>query len=276
MNDSDIDISDIFIDGYVRLYRQRLDQPFTPDNIMNMDSGIKSVFRINAAVESAMRQEAEIAAAHPFAWNPEFGYVTARPDLCGTGLEISALFHLEGLHLIGDLDPALNALEGLRLSASGCCGDGLRNAAHMLRVTNIHHLGIDERSLAERVQRVFMDLVHQETNARIRLVEELPRVFEDSIARALAVLRSCRLLSELELLDIISPLRLAANLGLLDHFSRDEANEMMMKRIDIPMPSQDTYQDQKEKDRRDAILADRMNKRFRNVRLNARAKELFS
>lgn len=278
MSDSGIDIgvADIFFDGYVRLYRQQLDKPFTPDNILNIESDMKSLSGIQAAVECAMRSEAEIAAVHPFAWNPEFGYVTARPDFCGTGLEISALFHLEGLHLIGDLDPTLNALAGLRLDSSGCCGDGLRNAAHIIHVTNIHHLGADERSIAERVGRVLQDLVHQETNARIRLVEELPRVFEDSIARSIAVLRSCRLLSEVELLDIISPLCLAANLGFLDNFSRDEAREMMMERIFLPMPSQDAYQDQNEKDRRDAILADKMNRRFKGVRLNARAKEWFS
>ena len=272
-----IEESDIISDGYVRLYRQRTDLPFTPDNILNIETGFSSLSRLHAAVSTTMKEESEIAAQHPFAWNPEFGYVTARPSFCGTGLEISALFHLEGLHLIGDLEPALNALSGLRMATHGCCGGGMRDAAHIFRIANNRHLGLDERDLVARVGRVFSDLTQQETNARIRLIDEVPRVFEDAISRSLAILRSCRLLSEWELLDIVSPLRIAAELGFLDHFSREEALSLTRSRIILTeSPPPNTYEEQRERDRRDAALADKVNKRFKNVRLNARGKEYLS
>ena len=272
-----IEESDIISDGYVRLYRQRTDLPFTPDNILNIETGFSSLSRLHAAFSTTMKEESEIAAQHPFAWNPEFGYVTARPSFCGTGLEISALFHLEGLHLIGDLEPALNALSGLRMATHGCCGGGMRDAAHIFRIANSSHLGLDERDLVARVGRVFSDLTQQETNARIRLIDEVPRVFEDAISRSLAILRSCRLLSEWELLDIVSPLRIAAELGFLDHFSREEALSLTRSRIILTeSPPPNTYEEQRERDRRDAALADKVNKRFKNVRLNARGKEYLS
>ena len=272
-----IEESDIISDGYVRLYRQRTDLPFTPDNILNIETGFPSLSRLHAAFSTTMKEESEIAAQHPFAWNPEFGYVTARPSFCGTGLEISALFHLEGLHLIGDLEPALNALSGLRMATHGCCGGGMRDAAHIFRIANSSHLGLDERDLVARVGRVFSDLTQQETNARIRLIDEVPRVFEDAISRSLAILRSCRLLSEWELLDIVSPLRIAAELGFLDHFSREEALSLTRSRIILTeSPPPNTYEEQRERDRRDAALADKVNKRFKNVRLNARGKEYLS
>ena len=272
-----IEESDIISDGYVRLYRQRTDLPFTPDNILNIETGFSSLSRLHAAVSATMKEEGEVATRHPFAWNPEFGYVTARPNFCGTGLEISALFHLEGLHLIGDLEPALNALNGLRMATCGCCGGGMRDAAHIFRIANRHHLGLDERDLVARVGRVFNDLTQQETNARIRLIDEVPRVFEDAISRSLAILRSCRLLSEWELLDIVSPLRIAAELGFLDHFSREEALSITNPRVTLAeSPPPNTYEEQCERDRRDAALADKVNKRFRNVRLNARGKEYLS
>jgi protein arginine kinase len=212
-----------------------------------------------------------------FAWNPQFGYITARPEFCGTGLQVSALLHLEGLHLIGDLDPTLNALCGLRMHCSGCCGEGLKNAAHLFRISNASMIGIDERDIVSRTGRILSDLVHQESNARIRLVEEMPRVFEDAIARSLAILRSCRLLSEWEFLDIMSPLRIAAELEFLDNFTREEALALTRPRIDLPQsPSPATYEEQKEKDRRDAAFADKVNKRFKSVRLNARGKDWLS
>lgn len=269
-----IEQSDIISDGYVRLYRQRTDIPFTPDNIMNIESSFSSLSRLHAAFRSVMKEEAEQSAAHPFAWNPEFGYVTARPEYCGTGLELSALFHLEGLHLIGDLDSVLNALDALRLNFRGCCGSGMRDAGHIFRVTNAYYIGIDERDLLARVGRVFTDLVQQESNARIRLVKEMPRVFNDAIARSLALLRACRLLSEWELLDIASPLRLAAEMGFLDNFSREESAALMRARVGMhDSPPPDSYEEQLERDRRDAALADRVNKRFKSVRLNALGKD---
>lgn len=277
MNDIDIEVSDIFSDGYVRLYRQRTDIPFTPDNTISIDTDFSSPGRLHAAFSEAMKKECEIASLHPLAWNPEFGYVTANTKICGTGLEISALFHLEGLHLMGDLDPALNALYGLRMDVRGCTGDGMKDAAHLFRITNCRHIGIDERDLTARVGRVFTDLVQQETNARIRLVDELPRVFEDAISRSIAILRSCRLLSEWELLDIISPLRIAAELDFLDNFTREDALSLTRARLNLVDSQRPcSYDEQRERDRHDAALASKANRRFKNVRLNARGKEYLS
>lgn len=269
-----IEPSDIISDGYVRLYRQRTDIPFIPDNILNIEKEFTSLPRLHSAFKNVLKTEAELAGEMPFAWNPEFGYVTSRPEFCGTGLEISALLHLEGLHLIGDLDPALNALTALRMRCQGCCGEGLRNAAHLFRISNASMLGANERDIESRTARVLSDLVRQETNARIRLVEEMPRVFEDAVSRSIAILKSCRLLSEWEFLDIISPLRIAAELDFLDNFTREEALALTRPRINLPQtPDPCTIEEQREKDRRDAALADKVNRRFKSVRLNARGKD---
>ena len=89
-----------------------------------------------------------------------------------------------------------------------------------------------------------------------------------------AILRSCRLLSEWEFMDIISPLRLAAQLDFLDNFTREEALSLTRSRINLPQtPAPASFEEQREKDRRDGILADKVNKRFKSVRLNAHGKD---
>ena len=75
----------------------------------------------------------------------------------------------------------------------------------------------------------------------------------------------------------MSPLRIAAELEFLDNFTREEALALTRPRIDLPQsPSPATYEEQKEKDRRDATLADKVNRRFKSVRLNARGKDWLS
>lgn len=272
-----IETSDIISDGFVRIYRQRTDLPFLQEKITAEEAQFNGPEDIGNAYSAADDKIRKLSSVYRFAWNPEFGYITADPAICGTGIEISAMFHLEGLHLIGDLQPSLNALNALRLRATGREGEGMRDAAHLFRISNREMLGISEHDLLDRVSRAFCDLVKQEANARIRLVEENPRVFEDSILRSLAVLRSCRLISEWELLDIISPLRLAAEFGFLDRFTREDALSITRARLEMPdTPVPGSFEEQREKDRKDGELADKVNKRFKNVRLNARAKEWLS
>lgn len=271
----EIDANDIFLIGEVNLYRQPLDIPFTPENMEAISEPVRAPSGFRNAVKTLLRKEAQYAAEHPVAWNPQFGYVTSIPYRCGTGIEFTAFLHLEGLHLIGDLEPALNALTAMRFNAHGVNGDGIKNAAHIFRLYNATSLGLEEYELAHRVRKVYVGLMQQERNARIRLIEEFPRIFEDSVERSIAILKKCRLLSRTEFLDIISPLRLAANLGFLDNIDRSELAELMfegaLNHTSSPAPS--TYEEQKELDRRDAEFADKANKRFRSVRLNNFAKE---
>ena len=269
-----IEASDIFSDGYVRIHRQRTDMPFTPGNIVVFETPFNSLPRLHAAFSSTVKSEAQVAKEMPFAWNPEFGYITARPDICGTGLQISAALHLEALNLIGHLEQVLNALHGLRMNAKGIDGDAILDAAHIFRVSNASMLGTDEQDIVSRTGRILTDLVQQEMNARIRLVEELPRVFEDAICRSIAILKSCKLLSEWEFLDLTSPLKIAAELEFLDNFTREDVIALILPRMNLPeFSNPKTMEEIKEKDRREALFANKVNKRFKSVRLNARGKE---
>ena len=248
------------------LYRNDQEHPFgdQDEHVLteswDMPSDIPDAYtRLEAA-------ERRLAAEHAFAWHPEFGFLSPFPEHCGTGLHVWAEFHLEGLHLIGDLPPVLSALDAMRMSSQGINADGLRNAGHLFRIWNCATLGLPERKLVRRVMRVFEDLAQQELNARQMLIEDNPRIFEDSVMRALAILRSARLLSPWELFDLLSPLRLAATLGLMSGITRNEITSLMKAQTKKPeMPPPRTVDEEQRRDSRDAALADRTNKRFARV-----------
>ena len=258
--------------GYVRIFRQRTDMPFKASNTMCIESSWREPDRIRAAYETAAQKEHELARQYAFAWLPRYGYVTARPKVCGPAIRIGALFHLEGLHIIGDLPPTLAALEALRLNAEPLAGDGFREAGHLYRISNNAMLGLREDELVARIQRAFKDLAKQELAARKALVEEMPRHFEDAVTRALAILKSARLLSEWEFLDLLSPIRLAAQMEFLDDFTSEEADALISERLEMHDDGEVRSRDEEDaRDRRDAKLADRVNARFSTVRLNDKA-----
>ncbi len=177
---------------------------------------------------------------------------------------IGPMLHLEGLHLIGELEPVHRAMRALNMKLVGVDADGVRNAGHVYRL-----FYQDKQEVAKRVAQ---DILREERNARVRLFEEMPRVFGDSLCRSLAILKNCRLLSPGELFDLLSPLRLAAIEQMLDGISLDEI-EVILASIDLS--SKEDGETQQERDRIDAERADEMNRRFEDVVLNERAEEKF-
>lgn len=172
--------------------------------------------------------------------------------------------HLEGLHLVGEMEAVQRAMRALDMRLEGCEVDGVRESGH---VYALKYIGPQERA-----KRVVADILAQERNARVRLLNELPRVFGDSLCRALAVMKNCRLLSQGEFFDLLSPLRLAALEGMLEGVTLAEI-EKWMRGCDLS--PRDEGVTQEERDRVDAELADEMNERFEDVVLDERGEEMF-
>lgn len=177
---------------------------------------------------------------------------------------IGDALQLEGLFLIGEIEPVRRALRALGMQLVGTTADGITDAGHVYR---IRYTGSSERA-----KRVVKDLLTQERNARVRLFEEMPRVFGDALCRALAVLKNCRLLAPGELFDLLSPLRLAAQEKMLDGITLRQLETMLE---DQDLSSAEDKMEQVERDRIDAERADAMNARFEDVVLNERAEEKF-
>ena len=172
--------------------------------------------------------------------------------------------HLEGLHLIGELDAVKRGLRALQMELVGVSADGLNEAGHVY--------ALSYSGTSEQAKRVVEDILREERNARVRLFEELPRVFGDSLCRALAILKNCRLLSPGEFFDLLSPLRLAAKEKMLDGLTYDEVERML---LETDLTSAEDKLEQNERDRMDAERADEMNARFEDVMLNERAEDKF-
>lgn len=218
--------------------------------IMNAMSGFVSDLEKDAGEAEAAKKEPE---------HVEFPCARAEAPY-----RIGEMLHLEGLHLIGELEPVGRAVRALKMKLVGVDADGVRDSGHVYR---LFYEGSQEAA-----KRVAEDILREERNARVRLFEEMPRVFGDSLCRALAILKNCRLLSPGELFDLLSPLRLAAIEKMLDGI--DLAGiEALISSVDLT--SKEDNETQESRDRMDAERADEMNRRFEDVVLNERAEEKF-
>ncbi len=265
----DLCSEDILAGGTITFWRNPAGRPFEDRDVWALSAKWRNTQDIVPIYHRLEAKEKKLSAQENFAWDSDFGYLSPIPEHCGTALCFEGEFHLEALHLIGDLPAVLNAIEAIRFRSASIVEDGVRQAAHLFRVSNAATLGISEDDLLARAYRLFDHLVIQESNARRSLVEDTPRILEDAIARSLAVLRSARLLAPGELLDILSPIRLAVTMGFLDGITPEEVQKLMQAQIDAPeLPPARTAADDRRRDARDARLADRINARFADVRFS--------
>lgn len=266
---------DVILEGWVVLYRNPYGEEFGESDAKRFTAKWSEPSGIQRAVAEATALESEAAKTTPFAWDPMFGYLSPDPYHMGCGLEIGAIMHLEGLNLLGELESALNALPAVRMAVSSDCEDGMRDVAHMFRIKSDSSLGIAEGELTMRMQKLFTRLAEAELNCRRRLVMEDPRILDDSITRALAILKSARLLTKWELSDLLSPIRLAAGMGFIDGIDIEEIDGFIMNQMKNGERREqaENLEEERARDRADADFADMVNRRFACVGMNGRARK---
>ncbi len=183
---------------------------------------------LEAAWRAADALDTRLEGRLAYAWTPRFGYLTACPSNVGTGLRASAMLHLLGLRLLGEIEAVVRGLERMRLLVRGMAGEGSEAAGQIYQVSNMDTLGLDEAAIVGRVKRICAEVVRQEHNARVRLIQESPLVLADCLARSLSVLQNARLLATSEALEFLSALRLGASLGLLTRLKVADVDKLIL------------------------------------------------
>lgn len=158
------------------------------------------------------RLEKEVAPA----FAEDLGYLTASPGDVGTGLNISALLHLPGLVLAGEIDKVLNALRQLQFSVRGMMGQGTMVRGALFRIANLVTLGRDEEEIVEDFLTHVGKIIIYERSAREQLYARDHLALEDLAHRSLATVRGARLISAQETFDHLSNIRLGVGLGVLE------------------------------------------------------------
>lgn len=172
--------------------------------------------RMRDAFDAAMRAESALGARLEFSFHERWGYLTACPTNVGCGIRIGVMVHLRALRVTNDIEKVKRAAKELHLAVRGFHGEGTDAAGDWYQVSNQRTLGISEESLLEEFAgRVVPALVAYEREARAVLLDRQRTLLEDRVFRALATLRSARLLGLDEAMKQLSGLRLGCCLGLV-------------------------------------------------------------
>ncbi len=164
-----------------------------------------------------------------FAFSPRFGYLTACPTNVGTGIRVSVMLHLPALKMTREIEKVRRAAKAMSLAVRGFHGEGSEAVGDFYQLSNQTTLGRSEREILDQFERnIIPEIIRYERSARRRLLEGRRVTLEDQVQRALATLRSARLMKLDESLQLISQLRLGIATELVGDVPLLRANELML------------------------------------------------
>ncbi len=188
---------------------------------------MKEGLSLKEAAESADRLDTLLGESLRFAFDPELGYLTQCPTNLGTGMRASVMLHLPALTESGAMSRISSNLAKLGMALRGSYGEGSQITGAMYQLSNQITLGLSEAEAIDNLSAITAQVIEQEHKAREELGSNL--VIQDKIERASGVLKSARILSSGEFMELISYIRLGLSTGLLRGVTQEELNSLSVK-----------------------------------------------
>jgi protein arginine kinase len=198
-----------------------------------------------------------------YAFTADLGYLTACPTNLGTGIRVSAMLHLPGLVLGEQINQIVQAVNKLGLAVRGLYGEGTEALGNVFQVSNQMTLGEAENEIVDRLNKVLLQIIEHEENARAVLMEKKPKMVYNHIGRAYGILANAHSISSKETMNLLSLMRLGADLGIFPDLDRALVDELFI--TTQPAHLQKQYSEKLNAEERDLIRADMVRERLRSV-----------
>jgi protein arginine kinase len=189
---------------------------------------LRSGFALSEAFAVIQGIDDELGAHIPFAYHPEFGFLTSCPTNTGTGLRASVLIHLPGLVLTKEIGKTLAGLQQMGLTFRGLYGEGSEVVGNFFQISNQTTLGRSEEEIIDQLMYVLRTVIAREEDARRVLLRDAGYIIEDKLWRAYGTLRYARSLSFDEAMNYLSGVRLAVGLKLISGLSVYTLNKLLI------------------------------------------------
>ena len=185
---------------------------------LDLAEPLKKAFAIDDMLESQL----------DIAFDEKMGYLTSSPTNLGTGLRAAVLLHLPGLVFTRNVSSIINISPQLGLAVRPLYGDDKEQPGCLFQIANQLTLGYSEQELIDNLRGAVTEIVAHERQARKALALYMKERLEDEVWRAYGTLSYARLLSEKEVLELLSRLRLGMDLKLIRGLAPECYGQMLL------------------------------------------------
>ena len=190
--------------------------------VMQSGFNLQECWRISNRLDDVLNKKVK------FAFNLEWGYLTACPTNTGTGLRASVMLHLPALVMTKQIAKVLQAITKLGMTARGLYGEGTEAEGNFFQISNQITLGSSEEDIIDNLERIIRQVIGHEENARKTLMKQNREVLQDKILRANGTLRSAYIINSKETMTLLSMVRLGVDIGLVNDIDRRAVNELFL------------------------------------------------
>jgi protein arginine kinase len=164
----------------------------------------------------------------PFAYLPQWGYLTACPTNTGTAMRGSVMLHLPALVMTKQINKVLAAVAKLNFASRGFYGEGTQAIGNFYQISNQVSLGHSEQDVLQNINGLIRQIIEQEEQARQALMVQNRPLLEDKIFRSWGILKSAHIISSQETIELLSMVRLGIDLGVIKDVDIQAMNELFI------------------------------------------------
>jgi protein arginine kinase len=219
--------------------------------------------QIRQAWQAIDQADSQLEKRLDYAFNPDWGYLTACPTNIGTGIRVSAMLHLPGLVLAEQINPIIQSVNKLGLAVRGLYGEGTEALGNVFQVSNQMTLGEAESAIVERLEKVLAQIIEHEENARATLIEKKPKMVYNHIGRAYGILANAHSISSKETMNLLSLMKMGVDIGLFPGVDRSLVDELFI--LTQPAHLQKQHSEKLSAEERDLLRADMVRERLKPV-----------
>jgi protein arginine kinase len=144
-------------------------------------------------------------------------------------MRASVMLHLPGLVLLDQINPVIKAVGKIGLAVRGLYGEGTEALGNLFQISNQHTLGEAEPEIITQIEKVIEGVIRSEQTARAKLLEDHHTMLSDQVGRAYAILRYAHVLTSKEALNLLSLLRLGADLDIITNCDRSLLDLLLLE-----------------------------------------------
>ncbi|MFC1650782.1 protein arginine kinase [Candidatus Latescibacterota bacterium] len=189
---------------------------------------LSSGFNPMAALAEINEIDNKLSKAIEFSFSKEYGYLTACPTNMGTGLRASVLIHLPALVLTKEIQRVIRSSGQLGLAVRGYYGEGSDIIGNLFQISNQRSLGKNEHDIVDALISVVSQVMEYEKQAAETLMHEAKNQTEDKIWRSIGILKTARMLSTQEFMNLGSAARFGCYMELIDKKYIKTLNELLV------------------------------------------------
>ena len=182
-------------------------------------------FEIENLLNLGIEIDEKIGKKINYAFNENYGFLTACPTNVGTGMRISVMVHLPALTKTGNINKILDVVNGFNMNIRGIYGEGSNSQGNMYQISNKQTLGISEQETIKNLKLIIEKIIEQERLARNYLMKNSLEL-EDKIYRSFGILDNCKKISSKECKELLSDVKLGTDLGILNKLTDLKVNKI--------------------------------------------------